>query len=186
MQNNWDLWQYDSYEDYVNAQINANHKKESVVWVEKQAIEKVSSVVSHDVKNILCHGTRNGKELQYFHEIFPDAHVVGSEISDTATKYPNTVQWDFHEINEDWTNGFDIVYSNSFDHSYDPKACLTTWKGQLSSVGTIVIELQTQEPKRSDPLSISQEAFEYLVDSLDMQIKTIEQGSHKVPLYFIS
>lgn len=188
MQNkSWDLWQYASYEEYVQAQKNANIKKEKCIWVEKHAIEKIHSVLSYiEVKNILCHGTRNGKELEYFSQLYPDINIVGSEISDTATKYANTVQWDFHEQHPDWINKFDIVYSNSFDHSYDPEKCLSTWKEQLSETGMLVIELQTQPAKRSDPLSISTEAFEYIIDSLGMVIKHKDTGSYAVPLYFIS
>jgi hypothetical protein len=188
MQNNWVLYKYDSYDDYVQAQKDANIIKEKCIWVEKHAIEKIHSVLSDiEVNNIICHGTRNGKELEYFSELYPDANIVGSEISDTATKYANTVQWDFHEQHPDWINKFDIVYSNSFDHSYDPEKCLSTWKEQLSETGVLVIELQNQKPgKRSDPLSISSEAFEWLIDILGMSIKYKETGSHNVPLYFIS
>lgn len=184
----WKLWKYESYDAYVQAQKNANIKKEKCIWVKKSTIEKIHSVLSYiEVNNVLCHGTRNGKELEYFSKSYPDANVVGSEISDTATKYANTVQWDFHDKNPDWINTFDIVYSNSFDHSYDPEKCLSTWKEQLSETGVLVIEVQPQSKiKDSDPLSITIEGFEYLIDSLGMKVEHIDTGSNEVPLYFIS
>ena len=54
--------------------------------------------------------------------------------------------------------GFDIVYSNSFDHAYDPTKAILAWKDQLTTDGVLVIELMTGVENISrpvDPLEIS-------------------------------
>jgi len=30
--------------------------------------------------------------------------VIGTEISHTAEQFPDTIQWDFHNIKEEWIN----------------------------------------------------------------------------------
>ncbi len=91
------------------------------------------------ISSVLCHGTRNAREQEYFKNLLPFAEIIGTEISYTAAEFPMTEQHDFHEPQDKWLNKFDIVYSNSFDHSYDPEKCINTWKDQLSSNGSLYI-----------------------------------------------
>jgi hypothetical protein len=46
---------------------------------------------------------------------------MGTEISDTAGQFPYTIQWDFHKTKAEWIDATDFIYSNCFDHSYDPQ-----------------------------------------------------------------
>jgi hypothetical protein len=66
--------------------------------------------------------------------------VLGTEISDTASDFPDTVQWDFHDENPEWVEKFSFVYSNSLDQAFDPKKALSTWVRQLDSSGVLFIE----------------------------------------------
>jgi hypothetical protein len=180
----WKVWKYDSYEEYVRAQIAANHRKQNNVWVEKKTIEKIHTHCPN-AKHVLCHGTRNGAEMNMFNSVYEKCVIIGTEISDTAEKFNNTVQWDFHEVNADWEGKMDVVYSNSFDHSYDPEKCLTTWRDQLNDDGRLVIEFQDQPMKYSDPLEMSSESFEKLFSQLSLEIDLKTTGSHGVDLYFL-
>ena len=151
------IWKYESYDDYVKAQTKANVKKIKKVWVQKSTISKIYNKIPM-AANILCHGTRNAAEQKYFSDMYPMANIIGTEISYTASDFPMTVQHDFHEVVNDWIGEFDIVYSNSFDHSYDPEKCMSTWANQLTNIGTLCIELQCGENNRSkatDPLELS-------------------------------
>lgn len=165
-------YQYNSYKEYVNAQIEANKRKIHNVWVQKNTIELIKKHIP-DAKTILCHGTRNGAEQKYFKQFYVNAEVIGTEISNTANQFEDTVQWDFHDVNEDWLEKFDIVYSNSFDHSFDPDKSFRAWKDQLSSVGTLIIELQhrNQNIKKSDPCWMSLEFFDNFAQERGMFIK---------------
>ncbi len=66
--------------------------------------------------------------------------VIGTEISDTATQFPDTIQWDFHEIKAESRDAVDFIYSNSFDHSYDPERCLNAWMSCLRPGGICILE----------------------------------------------
>ncbi|MBK6621188.1 MAG: hypothetical protein IPG32_10020 [Saprospirales bacterium] len=50
-----------------------------------------------------------------------NCEVIGTEISDSASKFSHTIEWDFHEVKPEWIGRADFIYSNSFDHSYDPE-----------------------------------------------------------------
>jgi len=65
---------------------------------------------------------------------------MGTEISDTATQFPNTIQWDFHEVKPEWVGAVDFIYSNSFDHTYDPERCLNAWMSCVRSGGMCILE----------------------------------------------
>lgn len=134
----------DSYEDYVNAQISANKRKINHSWVEREDIVKISKFCK-DPKHILCHGTRQGYEQKYFLEIYKECNVIGTEISPTALQFENTVQHDFHDVKKEWISKFDIVYSNSFDHTYDPNKCISIWSEQLKSDGILAIDASQRE-----------------------------------------
>jgi len=142
------LYNYDSYEDYVAAQVEGNLRKINNSYVDPVSL---SSLVNYLHSNlnirpnlILCHGTRRGLEQQYFIDAFSSLGsaptVIGTEISHTAKDYPNTIQWDFHEVKTEWVGSTDVVYSNSFDHSYKPTECLDTWMSCLSENGVCVLE----------------------------------------------
>lgn len=167
------LWKYDSYEEYVEAQTKGNVKKITNIWVTEFTIKVIKSKIG-DVTDILCHGTRNGTEQKYFKKFFPNCNVVGTEISYTATEFPDTIQWDFHEPKQEWIGKHDIVYSNSFDHSYDPEKSLSTWAGQLNDNGVLAIELMVgvdnNKSKAQDPLELSYEEYEELLTRNDLKI----------------
>jgi len=135
------LWRYDSLEQYRKNQIVLNKAKlaanPNVCWVRKDEILKVANYIKKHiglVKFGLCHGTRRGIEQQWFRK-YLDADVIGTEISDTASQFPHTIQWDFHEIKDEWVGNVDFIYSNSLDHSYDPAMCLSQWMKCLRNGG---------------------------------------------------
>jgi len=168
------LYEYKDHNDYVNEQTRANVSKLHKVWVSKQTIIIIKSLVNY-AANIMCHGTRNGAEQKYFKEEYPQADIIGTEISYTATTFPMTLQHDFHDDKEEWFDKFDIVYSNSFDHSYDPIKSLGAWKKQINDEGRIFIELMTgddQKSKSTDPLEITEDEFAGLCIDLDLEIES--------------
>lgn len=142
------LYQYDSYESYKVAQIEANKRKLKNSWVVPEVIQLLSDYIYNTLSItpnlILCHGTRRGLEQQYFLNEFKKFHinptVIGTEISPTAHDFPNTIEWDFHNVKDEWINNVDVVYSNSFDHSYKPEECLDTWMSCVKKDGVCIIE----------------------------------------------
>ena len=174
------LYKYKDYDEYVRIQTEANRRKIKGVWVRESDLKKLSGLI--DVPStILCHGTRNGRELEIFQELYPEAEVLGTEISDTATQFPNTVQHDFHDVNQKWIGKYDLVYSNSFDHAYDPKKAISAWRDQLSYNGKLVIEWSLRYEVRSgpvDPLAMLEDEFIDLMQKTGMVIINSFMSSH--------
>ena len=114
------LWKYKDYDEYVKVQTEGNVQKLKNVWADQKVFDIIATY-KPDAKDIICHGTRNGAELDMFKKAIPSLYyIVGTEISHTAKQFPNTIQHDFHEQIQSYVNKFDIVYSNSLDHSYNP------------------------------------------------------------------
>jgi len=130
------------YERYKNVQIQHNKRKIEKVWADKPTLTVVAEYLRSHVPTIiggLCHGTRRGYEQAELSAQLGCA-VLGTEISDTANDFPNTVQWDFHESKPEWTGQFSFVYSNSLDQAFDPKRALAAWTDQLRPDGLLFIE----------------------------------------------
>lgn len=138
------------YDEYMAAQILANKKKLHKVWADVHTLEGIATDIDEtNVKTGMCHGARNGFEVEWFRERLA-ADVVGSDISETATQFPNMTVWDFHDVNPDWVGRFDFIYTNSLDQAMDPQKALKAWAGQLSPIGRIYIEhTEGHRPQRA-------------------------------------
>ena len=78
----------------------------------KNVMKFINEELDVTPKTILCHGTRRGLEQQYIIEYFENIEnleVIGTEISYTATQFPNTIEWDFHEVKDEWIGNVDIM-----------------------------------------------------------------------------
>ena len=133
------------YETYVRAQTLLNRKKINLRGPSEAIVKQLCYYVVQEFANIghkpkfgLCHGTSRGDEQQHFskHLKIP---VLGTDISDTAEKFPNTVRLDFHEVPDKWINNVDFIYSTSLDHSYDPVHCLRQWFRCLRPGGICIL-----------------------------------------------
>jgi hypothetical protein len=130
------------YEKYRKIQEDSNKMKINNIWVIEENIAFLSKYIKNLVQSPqfgICHGTRRGKEQEWFRK-YLGCEVIGTEISDTAETFPYTIQWDFHEVKPEWLDSVDFIYSNSFDHSYDPEKCLNAWMSCLRKGGLCFIE----------------------------------------------
>lgn len=165
------LHPYDSYEQYRQIQIEHNIRKINNVWADAQTMDRVAALVrarvgDGPVKGI-CHGTRNGFEQNYLNDTHAGFDVIGTDISDTATDYPNSVVWDFHDTNPDWAGQFDFVYSNSLDQGWKPQMALTAWLNQLRPGGVVILELTIDHgpegASEMDPFGVRPTALPYVL-----------------------
>lgn len=130
------------YERYREVQEEGNKRKIDLVWAIEKNIEFLSDyILSHIERPMLgvCHGTRGGQEQEWFRK-YLGCEVIGTEISSTAHDAPHTIQWDFHEVKDEWIDSVDFIYSNSFDHSYDPERCLNAWMTCVRPGGLCILE----------------------------------------------
>lgn len=167
------VFKYENYAHYKKSQIDANVKKLHCVWAGKECIKCIQAYVETADK-ILCHGVRNGKELEFFDEVYNPSHIVGTDISPTVNEIEKyeVYQTDFHDPIK-YTDYFDIVYTNSFDHSYAPRVALKTFNDQLKIGGHLVIELPLGVDNHStemDPLMIERKEYIELLNEIDHEL----------------
>lgn len=130
-------------DEYRRVQIEGNKRKIRQVWAREENIEFLSQYLQKSLGSVgfgICHGTRRGLEQGWFRKYLDGCEVIGTEISDTATEFPHTIQWDFHEAKPEWLGATDFIYSNSLDHSYDPESCLNTWMRCIRPGGICILE----------------------------------------------
>ena len=119
------------YERYKKVQVVANKLKHDRVFAKQANIHYLRD--KFRPYSVLCHGVRNGAEVDYFSQYVP--YVMGTDIA--PSDHPAVIECDMH----DRTSGyFDMVYSNSWDHSYDPERMFRVWASQLYRGGHIVLE----------------------------------------------
>lgn len=130
------------YELYRRIQTEGNRKKIGKVWAREENITFLAEYIRKmkpDLEFGICHGTRRGKEQEWFAKTL-NCDVIGTEISDTATMFPKTIQWDFHNTKTEWIDNVDFIYSNSFDHTYAPEQCLNAWMSCVKPGGLCFLE----------------------------------------------
>ena len=87
--------------------------------------------------SILCHGARDGTEVRLFRGVFPEAKVLGTDVFTKGS--PDVIEWDYHRQKPEWVNHWDLIYSNSLDHSPKPEEGLVTWIEQLNPTGSLFL-----------------------------------------------
>ena len=156
------------YEKYRESQIIGNKRKLKKNWANENNISFLSEYIKTIIpspKFGICHGSRRGLEQKWFRENLR-CKVIGTEISETAKDFPNTIQWDFHETKPEWIDNIDFIYSNSFDHTYDPEKCLNAWMSCLHDKGICIIEHTSKhegDGHELDPFGAKLTAMPYLI-----------------------
>jgi hypothetical protein len=197
------IYDYKNYDEYVSAQIEGNVRKLTNSYVDPNSIELLVNHLYNEFflkpSTIICHGTRRGLEQRYFLNSYEligiRPNVIGTEISHTAENYPNTIQWDFHNVKDEWINSIDLIYSNAFDHSYKPIECLDMWMSCLSVNGKCVIEYSYEcdtKSGKTDPFAATLDEYrefiekKYIINSILTNEGLQDLGlTHKGIRYFI-
>jgi hypothetical protein len=73
----------------------------------------------------------------------------------------------------EWKNKFDFIYSNSWDHSFNPRSMFKNWLSCLKTDGVLILNhTATHDPKNfksvseTDPVAISAIELENLLKNL--------------------
>ena len=164
---------FDDYETYRRVQEEGNKAKLGAQFVKKGHIFFLADwmLAQNRAAKIdfgLCHGVRRGKEQAWFRKKLDGATIIGTDISETATQFENTVQWDFHDENPDWQGRADFVYTNSWDHAYDPAKAFAAWVKCLKPGGWLLLDhTRGHMPKATnvlDPYGATRDAVIRLLD----------------------
>lgn len=151
------LHSYPDYETYKAVQTAGNKAKLRRQFVKESHIKLLADYLATQIGPVqfgLCHGTRRGAEQAWFTANLPGhPEVIGTEISDTASQFPATVQWDFHDVNPAWANRADFVYSNSWDHAFEPQRAFSAWIDALRPGGLLLLDhTKGQAPEAANAL----------------------------------
>lgn len=138
------------YKKYKERQVErAEHKwarKELHDHVFKQNLErdwkKIRDHLPEAPTKIICMGCRDGTELFEFKRFYPRAMVTGVDLTENVKtirvskmRGVDVRVQDFSNLPEAWGKLFDIVFSNSLDHAYNPHETVKEWhrvcKGHL-------------------------------------------------------
>jgi len=175
------LHEYSSYDEYKAVQIARNEAKLNRNYADEQTLDRVIERLNREFHDArvdfgLCHGTRNGFEQKYLASEM-NVDVIGTDISPTAAQFPRSVVWDFHDVNQEWVGKCDFIYSNSLDHSWNPKLALSTWLDQLKPGGLLFLEHSrdhsAEHTSETDPFGVSLHYLLYLLcDWFGHQIST--------------
>lgn len=136
------LLKFESYDEYKSAQVEANKLKFSKVFAEDDELSRIATHFAEGVpggRKGVCHGVRNGYEVRFLRERLPGLDLIGTDISATAADIPNCMVWDMHDARAEWVGALDFVYSNSWDHTYDPDKLFSTWADSLSDKGLLYL-----------------------------------------------
>lgn len=115
-------------------------------WVKKEYLDRIIDKVKdylnlNTIEFIICHAVRCGYESKYFMDKFGVERVFSTDLQGDAFMFDRTNFYaqDFDTLPDEWVNKFDLLYSNSIDHSRDPINTLVTWSKQLKDSGLMVV-----------------------------------------------
>jgi hypothetical protein len=156
------VYNYKNYIEYVKSQKEAFRRKFKNIWVKEENIKFISEFIkSRNPQQGLCHGVRQGYEIEWFIK-YLGCYIIGTEIGEI--KHKNILQWDFNKENLNLINKFDFIYSNSFDHAYNPQETIKIWKEQLKLEGLLILEIDRRQEhtgeisksvNKTDPVSLT-------------------------------
>ena len=192
------IYKYKDYEEYKQTQIYYNKKKIDKIWADENTLKIISNFIKENIQSEkiqgLCHGSRNGFEQKCFNKEISNSEVIGTDISETANNYENSIVHDFHIEKKEWIGNFDFVYSNSLDQSYDPEKALNVWLNQVKKNSYVIIEHSDQHgviaSGKMDPFGVEANYFPYLLTewfghkiSLKI-IRSVKKNKNDAPVFF--
>jgi len=181
------LYKHKNYKEYKKAQINKNTKKLDLVWVKPHEIKLISKKIKKYIPNAsfgICHGVRNAWEVKQLRNILK-IDILGTEIAPSATKFENTIQWDFHNLKDEWIGSVDFIYSNSFDHSYDPEKCLDVWmKCIKKGIGVCFIHWMSTNASTIDAADCFAASLKEYKDLFNKKYRVIDQFGKRGRIVF--
>jgi len=192
---NYVVHTYQNYEEYRDTQIKWNKLKIERVWADIQVLDLVINRLKRNSPRKsffgLCHGSRNGFEQNYLLKSLK-GKILGTDISETAESFPNSVTHDFHDVKPEWDSMADFIYSNSLDQSWNPELAVSVWVSQLKVGGFLYIEMsEAHSPRHAskmDPFGVKPEYFAYLLSqwighAVSIEVLHTKKATWNMPIW---
>ena len=116
-------------------------------------------------KKMICLGTRNNHERDCFASFFQNFEVKSLDIS---SKSNADYVMDFTSLPAEWESYWDIVYSNSIDHSYSATATFDEWLKVIKPAGILALGFSYEhETSETDICAFEESNVESFLRSKD-------------------
>ncbi len=139
------VYEHKDYDEYVRVQCRLTSKKTNrgrnyFTWITEENMTRINELIhsySNGIETIICHGCRCGTEVDVLQKLNPSVKVFGTDLYGKAYQFDRKYfrEMDFDTVPEEWKGYFDVVYSNSIDHSRNPINTLLAWKSELKENG---------------------------------------------------
>jgi hypothetical protein len=165
------------YKTYLEIQRKRTLKKWGWDELAKEVFKAGFKITWDGVKDIIgkpkeigCMGIRNGAEYFEFQEYLPYAVVYGIDILDKVKDVGgNCFCYDFNRLPKDWKNKFDLLFSNSLDHSYEVYETLKEWSRVTKKDGYLLLQLTPNSmPSSPDRYGFDMEDTEELFKNFEI------------------
>jgi len=137
--------QYNNYTEYLEHQSQKSLRPRTIRYLEKNfdkkvmvfkdRFKKISNNIFLNKKNVLCLGARMGEEVIALRELGFEAIGI-----DLIPNLPHVIEGDFNKLQFN-SESFDIVYTNSFDHTYDIHIFLSQVYMVLKNDGIFILDV---------------------------------------------
>jgi SAM-dependent methyltransferase len=125
--------------EYERLQIARCRAKFGFCKVPLEDVERYRAAFPTASGPVLCLGVRNGTELNRFRRVFGGT-VQGVDLNpDSAYGRKDVWTGSFDALPAEWTDRFGIVFSNAFDHAFDPMATAAEWTRVLRPGGLLIL-----------------------------------------------
>jgi len=140
---------FSSYEQYLHAQRLTVMKRGFGPYFCDMEMIRIAEWCRRNglqVRYGICHGARNGLECDELMRHLPMSEIIGTDIAPYSGKskqmagQAKVIEWDFNKQRKEWIGRFDLVYTNSLDHSNDPPTTLSVWLEQLVWNGALFVQ----------------------------------------------
>lgn len=155
------------YDEYKDIQIErSNSKWHSTTFDEylffkiiMSCIPKmtVTGIKKLNPKKVLCVGIRDGNEyfafnkLKLISNLYAGSEIYGVDINPKVVGVgENCFEADFNHLPAEWGGNFDLLYSNSLDHSYNVERTVLEWRRVLQNNRFIILTLSTADVSSTD------------------------------------
>ena len=134
----------EEYAKYVHVQIQRRNSKQSTKKYVEYYKKFFDELVIHLNKNkhyeMICYGTRNNNERDLWRNLFNDNSFDANVYSlDIAPGSEADFVYDFNKLPDDFENKWDIIFSNSIDHSIDATKTFYHWLKTLKHAGIAIV-----------------------------------------------
>ena len=172
-------WEYKNYEEYVECQVKRHQIKFYYHMTQKYYEEiffkfQKYFILDPKIQTIIAQGVRNDFEVDAISKINSGVEVYGTDIN-YENAYKNIFKLDFNKCPKEWDNKFDLLFSNSFDHTPTPDLTLEVWK-RITNKYMLIHFQYSEKASWHDPLVLTSfDEVEKLCKKQNLQILFCEE-----------